>query len=194
MKSRMGFVLGDHQFLQPGTPGPLSRLDSPKRQIRGATPPTYLHGLVRESTTESRSAKALFKGEFCGHGEPTMTIFDVVIDGVEVIEIGAIPDSVAEEEGRNVVLLAARKPNGPWLALFRRAWEDAQAMLVDVKSPKIQPGEARRISQDILRGRVSIGFEYPCDADSPNAVSWMTIDVLEEGKRKPHCLVNAELA
>lgn len=194
MKPTQGFVLGDHEFLHPSVNGPLSRLEAPKRQIRGAKPPTYLDGLVRESTPASKAAKALFKGEFCGHGEPTMTIFDIVIDGAEVLEVGGVSDSEVEEDGRNFVMLAVRKPGGPWLALFRRAWEDAQATLADFTTAKVEPDEVGFISDDVLKGHVSIGFEYPCDADSRDAVTWLTIDVLEEGERKPVCVVDAALA
>lgn len=193
-KKPKGFVLGDHQFLHPSVNGPLSRLDAPKRQIKGAPPPSYLEGIVRESTPASPAAKELFKGKFCGHGEPTMTVFDIVVDGAEELEIAAIGDEQVDEEGRNVVLLAVRKPDGQWIALFRREWEDAMASLVEVRSTKVRPVEVKRFAEARLTGRVSIGFEYPCDADSRDTVSWLTIDALEPGKRKPICLVNAEVA
>lgn len=194
MTSEQGFVLGDHQFLHPSQSGPISRFKAPKRQITGALPPTYLDGLVRESTQASPAATALFKGKFCGHDEPTMTIFDVVIDGVESLEVGAISDEEVEEFGGNLVLVAVRKPGGPWLALFRREWEEAQAGLAEFQSAKVDDAQAAEISEDILKGRVSIGFEYPCDAGSRDEISWLTIDVLLEGKKKPMCVVNAEMA
>lgn len=194
MKPKPGFILGDHQFLHPDVNGPLSRFDAPKRQIRGAKPPTYLDGLVRESTRASPAAKALFKGEFCGHGEPTMTIFDVVIDGTDILEIVAVTDEEVDVDGPNFVLLAVRKPKGQWYALFRREWEENATALARAESAIVQPDEIDDGATDLLTARVSIGFEYPCDAGSRDDVTWMTIDALEDGKRKPVCVVNAELA
>lgn len=188
-----GFVLGDHQFQDPSEPGDLDRLDEPKRQILGAAPPTYLEGIAREATADSPAAQALFEGEFCGHGEPTMTVFDIVIDGSETLEIGLVPSADQEETGSNPDVLAVRKPGGEWIALFRGEWELAQQGLEGVARTPLTPEELEGMHPEIATGRVSIGFEYPCDATSRDEVSWLTIDLLMEGEEDPVCLVNAEL-
>jgi hypothetical protein len=120
-----GFVFGDHEFLHPSENGPLERIAAPKRQILGAPPPSYLEGIAREATNSSTAAKALRVGRFCGHGEPTMTVFDVVIDGGDIVEIGAIEDPGDSEQKRNLIALVARKPGSEWKTLFRREWEVA---------------------------------------------------------------------
>ncbi|MBL8759906.1 MAG: hypothetical protein JNL50_01255 [Phycisphaerae bacterium] len=185
-----GFVLGDHTFLSPGVAGPRSRLRAPKKAIRGALPPTYLDGLVRESSPKSPSASALFRGEFCGHGEPTMAIYDVVIDGQLDLEVSVI---APVDEG-NVPLMVARRPGGPWFALFRREWQDEQGGLIGVGQSPPTPKEIALFQSHIRQGRVSIGFEYPCDADSRDRVSWLTIDALFEPGAEPLCVVDAEMA
>lgn len=201
-----GFVLGNHQFFDPVEGSPGFRFDDPKKQILGAQPPTFLEGLVRESTKDSASAKQLLKGEFCGHGEPTMTVFDFVIDGAEELHIdGIFDDTLSEEEiigdedgnggGAGFVsLLAVRKPGGPWHIVFRREWESKQTMLEGVKAGKLSAAEAAKLSGQPLIGRLSIGFEYPCDATSRDSVTWMTLDILEKGKRKPMSVIDIELA
>lgn len=166
--------------------------DGAERQIRGAPPPTVLDGIVREATKSSAAAKALFKGEFCGHGEPTMTIFDVVIDGAEELDVSVIPNP--EDTGRNVIALVARKPGGPWVTLYKREWEEAQSTLEGVRPAPLTKAELAAVSSDVERARVAIGFEYPCDATSRDCVSWMTIDLLFATKKKPMCLVDSELA
>lgn len=187
-----GFVFGDHQFFGPSQNGPISRLTAPKKQIHTAPPPTYLDGYAVESTKKSKSATMLLKGKFCGHGEPTMTVFDIVIDGETELEISAL--SAPENPDANVPLLAVRKPGGKWFALFRREWEERSMMLEGVKQKAVSRKEAAVLDEETLRGEVSIGFEYPCDAGSRDDVSWVTIDVFSAGKKKPWCAVNAELA
>ncbi|NUQ53955.1 MAG: hypothetical protein HUU19_14825 [Phycisphaerales bacterium] len=185
-----GFVLGDHTFLVPGVAGPASRLRAPKKAIRGAIPPTYLDGLVRESSPKSPAAVELFRGKFCGHAEPTMAIFDLVIEGEQDLEVSVI---APEDEG-NVPLMVARRPGGSWFTLFRRTWEDEQNGLVGVRQSPPTKKEEALFRPHIRTGRVSIGFEYPCDADSRDSVSWLTIDALFEPGTKPLCAVDAEMA
>jgi hypothetical protein len=195
--AKAGFVLGDHQFLDPAENGPLSRFDEPKRQILGAPPPSFLDGIAREASKNSPAAKALLKGEFCGHGEPTMTVFDVVIDGEDVLDIAVRMDEEDEEDEEmeaNLPLVAVRTPGGDWVAIFRREWEEAQATLEGTPRTTLTPAEAAQLDPDMRRGRVAIGFEYPCDATSRDDVGWLTIDVVLEGERKPVCLVDAEIA
>lgn len=187
-----GFTLGDHRFLHPSETGPLSRFKARKRQIIGAPPPSCFDGLMREATPKSPAAKALFKGKFCGHGEPTMTIFDVVIDGEEFLEITALTDD--QDPSANLPCLAVRKPGGRWIALFRREWEESQATLEGVAPSPLTEAEIAQLNPDTGLGRLAVGFEYPCDATSRDCVSWMTVDALFDGNRKPSCLVNAELA
>lgn len=188
-----GFQLGDHRFLHPSANGPLSRLEAPKRQIIGAPPPAILDGIARESTKKSAAAKELSKGTCCGHGEPTMTIFDIVIDGAEDIEISWIPDQ-GIEEGLNPLVFVARTPGGAWVTLFRRQWEEAAATLEGITRKPLSTSEIKKIDDDSAKARVAVGFEYPCDATSRDTVTWMTIDVLLAGDRKPRTVVSAELA
>lgn len=191
-EQRVGFVLGDHTFLDPSENAPFSRLRAPKRQILGAPPPSYLDGIARQATPASPAARALLTGQFCGHGEPTMTIFDIVIQGVETLEIGAIPDPDAPAAGRNLPLLVARKPGSRWRILFRGDWEEARATLENVNIA-LSPAELASIGS-FGNGRAAVGFEYPPDATSRDTVAWLAVDVLLDGQADPACVVNAELA
>ncbi|MBL8763298.1 MAG: hypothetical protein JNM07_03390 [Phycisphaerae bacterium] len=195
-----GFRLGDHTFDDADSQGPdprfaaiLSGRPMPKpRQILGAPPPTYLDGFVRESTRRSPAAKELLRGRFCGHGETTMTVFDVVIDGQTELELDGIGNDEGDE--RNFPLVAARRPGGEWVVLFRRAWEESQETLMGIKRSKVSKAEMKRLTEPTPGVQISIGFEYPSDADSRDCVTWLTIDALFKGKSKPICMVNAELA
>jgi hypothetical protein len=192
-KKRSGFQLGDHQFQDPAVAQPLQRLSAAKRQIRGALPPMYLDGVARESTKRSPAAQMLLKGKFCGHGEPTMTVFDIVVDSEIELEVNVALDEMLSQ-GANPLVLVARRPKGKWVVLFRREWEENQVTLEGVRHKPLSKAEQKRFMDQPMVGQVSIGFEYPSDATSRDCVSWLTIDVLERGKRKPVCAVNAELA
>ena len=99
---------------------------------------------------------------------------------------------------REEVVIATKagmiRPKGKWVVLFRREWEENQATLEGVRHKTLSKAEQKRLMDQPLVGQVSIGFEYPCEATSRDCVSWLTIDVLEKRKRKPVCVVNAELA
>ncbi len=201
------FTLGDHTFvpLGPGEMDPkikwiLDGHDQPPkpRQIKGALPPAYFDGMVRESTPKSPAAKALHEGKFCGHGEPVMSIFDFVIDGVELFEVSAMFLEEDEDPSQmNGVVVALRKPGEKtWIPIYRREWEEAGQGLIGVKRKPISDKERRSLEENagqLQSCRVSIGFEYPSDTDSRDCVSWLTIDVAESGKKKPLCIVNAEM-
>jgi hypothetical protein len=196
IESPKGFVFGDHVFLDPMVNGPLSRFKKPKKQIYGAPPPTYLERIVRESSPSSRAATELLKGKFCGHGEPTMTVFDIVLDRAEYLQIAVLRDPDDPNLVLSYPLVAARRLLEPrrWVVLFRREWEGAQQTLEGVEVTPVTPEEAAALEENAHEGRVSIGFEYPCDATSRDSVGWIAIAVLLKDEKKPKCIVSAELA
>ena len=190
-----GFTLGDHTFLAPSEQASMDRWDAPKRQIVGAPPPACLDGLVREARPDSKAAAQLREGSCCGHGEPTLTIFDVVIDGQDEVEVSVIIDKKDTRQERNHLALVVRKPGTTaWTPIFRRAWEDRQETLSGVLFQPLTEQEQAAVSGDAMRARVSIGFEYPCDAGSRDEVSWVEIHALPQGADEPVCLISAELA
>lgn len=229
-----------------GTRGPESRHEEQPRQIRQAPPPACLAGMARESSRDSASAAVLMMGEFCAHGEPTMTIFDIVIDGAQVLEMAAIlddegeddegPEGVASGKGTrpaaaddeadedeadeeeddegddeddegmedepNIPLLAVRKPGtSTWYAVFRREWEERGEGLMELKRTALTADEVEQLDAESMElVRMSVGFEYPCDAASAEDVSWMAIDVIfeeadeeDEAPGEPRCIVSAEM-
>ena len=194
--AKRGFKMGNHVFLDPSVNGPLSRLRAPKKQIFGAPAPSYLAGLVREASKKSPAARELLKGRFCGHGEPTLTVYDVVIGVHEVLEISGVMDNRTLQDGDNPALVVVRVPEArsDWHILFDRSWSDGLRMLTGARQRRIKASEKRELEKNKGLARVSIGFEYPCDAASPDDVSWLAIDALVEGGRKPECVVNAEIA
>lgn len=189
------FRLGDHEFLPENAPAPLSRMEQPPRQILGAPPPSFLEGIARESTDASPAAAELREGRCCGHGEPTFTVFDVVIDGSDVVEVSAIADPDDPDRQRNLIAFAARNPaGGPWHVLFRREWEQRQMLLDGIGPETLSDEEAAQLEEDSAHAHVSIGFEYICDATSRDCVGWMAIDLYCEEEDGRGCVVDAELA
>lgn len=190
-----GFKLGDHQFLTPAEPSSIDRLDAPKRQIKGAPPPACLEGLVREATEASPAALDLLEGACCGHGEPTLTAFDVVIDGVDVLEVSVIIDREDKKLKRNFPAVVVRPPGTTaWTPIFRREWEDRQETLRGVAFTPLSAQEQGAVSKDVKLARVAIGFEYPCDAESRDDACWVEVHILEEGVDEVGTLASAELA
>lgn len=194
--AKRGFKMGNHVFLDPSINGPLSRLRAPKKQISGAPAPSYLDGLVREASKKSSAARELLKGKFCGHGEPTMTVYDIVIGEHEVIEISGVMDKRTMQDGDNPALVVVRAPEAgsDWHILFDRSWSDELKMLAGARQRRIKASEKRELEKNKGLARVSIGFEYPCDATSRDDASWLAIDALVEGGPKPGCIVSAEIA
>jgi hypothetical protein len=192
--AQSGFTLGDHTFADPSKALPIARGGKP-RQIRGAVPPTAFEGLLREAGPTSPAAAELRNGKFCGHGETTMTIFDVVINGQDVLEFSAITDEACEQGRGNAPVVVVRVPGEEhWTVVFRSAWEEGQQGLLGCERGALTAEESAAVRQPPGVGRVSIGFEYPGDARSRDDVSWLTLDFLPEGEAQPMCLIDAELA
>lgn len=143
---------------------------------------------------KSPAASELYKGHWRGHREPTITIFDVVIDGVDQVEVGAVQESEAAQENPNPRLLVVRKRNGKWMTLFRREWEESRRTLESIPPVALTEAEIARITPFEGLARVAIGFEYPCDASSRDCVSWIAIHALPNDEAEPVYLVDAELA
>lgn len=196
-----GWTMGDHQFFAPEQPGPLERMEMPPRQILGATPPSCFQGIVREAIADSPVNRLIRKGKWCGHMEPTFTAFDIVIDGHEEVEVSAILeppiDESAEEDPDDPPLprlIAARAPGGPWHALFRHEWAEQQNALRNITKAGCTPEESAQLDEATDPVRAAVGFEYPCDAESPDDASWMILDFLLKGEKKVVTVVHDELA
>lgn len=210
------FRLGDHQFISPEENAPQSRLEQKNRRpIRGATPPSHLMGVAVEARGDGPSA-ALMNGEFCGHGEPTFTVFDIEIDGSRELEIAIETDDELmldeeDEDGEEgeapIRRLLARSPgsDGPWTVIHDATWgvDDEGMRTFPWCPPRVEvdsDGEIEPVMTDDGEphlARLSIGLEYPPDAQSAGDVSWvvvmgMPIDVKDaEGV---FCLVDEEMA
>jgi hypothetical protein len=207
------FTLGDHQFISPEENAPLSRLDQANRKpIRGATPPAHLAGVAVEARGDGPSS-SLMNGEFCGHGEPTFTVFDVEIDGSRDIELAVETDEEIDEEemeeddeGPMIRRVLARRAgsDGPWTVLHDVTWgmdEEAGRTFPwcppepemddddDIQPVETEEGEAETF-------RVSIGLEYPPDAQSTGDVSWVAIVAVgtEQVGEEVFCVVSEEMA
>lgn len=194
-KTVRGFEFGNHVFLHPSVNGPLDRDRQPKKQILGAPPPTVLDGLVRDATKSSPAAKSLLKGKFCGHGEPTMLVLDVVIDDSPDVFIGGLTGKNAD--GQPVIeALAVRgvKDGSAWHIIFQPTWAEAQATLLNVKPMKLAPRHVAMFEASKVQASIAIGLEYPCDATSRDDVTWMTIDMLGRKDKSPICMVDTEMA
>ena len=197
------FTLGDHAFDDSGKAAPLSRLNRKNRRpIQNAAPPPFLSGFTRQPPT-SPAAAVLVQGTFCGHGEPTYTVFDVVIGMHERLDVVTFFDEDAEEEddaedGRSAaaVLVRPTGETGPWLVIYSEMWRDEGGDLYPPDSPEwktFDEEEERDVMETAEPSRVAIGFEYPSDADSINEFSWIAIDAWPDGhKGEPYVLVSVE--
>ncbi len=203
------FTLGNHTFDDSGKPAPLSRTHrQAKRPIPGAQAPPFLASFVREPAT-SEASKVLVQGTFCGHGEPTFTVFDVVIGGHERLDVvtffesepdpeGDDPDEDDDESGQDAAAVLVRPcgGSGPWLVIYSREWKDDYGDLYPPDTPEWHTFDAEE-EQDVMEtaqaALVSIGFEYPPDADSINDFSWIAIDAWPDGNEgDPFVLVSDE--
>lgn len=218
------FRLGNHQFISPEENAPLSRLDVEDRSpIAGAPAPAHLASCVREPDPEGPAA-VLFEGGWCGHGEPTFTVFDIALSGEDELEVAIETfddmeeDEAAEEdeEGPPVrrVLVRPYGSDAAWTVLHDILWG------LDEELGRVYPWCPESVIEDDdadiepvclddgtpERFRVSIGLEYPPDAQSVGDISWVTI--VATGESEPEfdseneddedggvfCLLSAETA
>lgn len=195
-----GFVFGDHQFYAPEERVPFKR-PARKGPIRGAPPPACFAGFVRPSTKASPAADELLKGEFCGHGEPTFTVFDVVLGGSDIVEVCV---EQGGEQGISLVLCRPDSPRGTppppadetpgaWRVLYDAAWLEQGEGLIGLEAGAAGAEQIARVNSQIERGHVSIGFEYPADTESAESVSWIAIHVRDPGGDETFEMVEAEL-
>lgn len=206
------FKLGDHEFnysYSPETDDPLSgMLQENRRPIRGAPPPNHLVGVAVESRGDGPSA-ALMNGDFCGHGEPTFTVFDIEIDGSREVEIAVEADDDVmldeeDEEGEEAELpirrLLARSPrsDGLWTVIHDETWVSGSypsfpSQVVKESDSEIEPVLTDDGEPELMR--LSIGREYPAETESVGDVSWVAVvakPVHGEDEEDLVCLVSVE--
>lgn len=198
------FRIGDHQFIDSSETAPLSRVNRKNRKpIANAQPPGFLAGFVREPAT-SEASSVLAKGTFCGHGEPTFTVFDIVIGGHERLDVATSfimedeDEGDDDEEGRDAALVMVRPcgTKGPWLVVFSEEWRDESGDLYPPDEPDLREldeddeADVMEVAQPAL---ISIGFEYPPDADALGEFSWLAIDAWpDDNEGDPYVLVSTE--
>lgn len=172
-----GFRMGEHQFYAPGEPAPLDRGDAVnKRPIRGAIPPVWLKRIADEADP-SGPGRFLADGEFCGHGEPTFGVFDVVLDGQSELELAFL-----ESESRMRVLARPARACGTWTLLHDSNWFEYSGGQPNLPSGRCvgdHPAAApfQTTSGETARFKVAVGFEYPCECTSESDVSWIAVAV-----------------
>jgi hypothetical protein len=177
------FRLGDHEFHDPDETS--SSIDAftvgyPRRPIRGAAPPSFLAAFAVEAAADGPAA-ALLDGEFCGHGEPTFTIFELALDGERNLNL-SVPLEAGDEP---TVLARPASGAGPWRKLF--------------SVPEVFPfsgcdagGEPPKPVADDqgqpIPLRAAIGCEYPSDASGVDEISWLAI-AIEYGPKRERAIV-----
>lgn len=185
--STQQFKLGNHVFGTGSKP--------PKGPLVGALSPSFIAAYTKVAT--GSASKELTKGKFCGHGEPTFTVFDIAINGSTELEVAAW---MGTSETDDPELLLARVPGvgTRWLTLFNQKWFAPTGNLNLPSTPEwidIKPGDERIDPEGLVIASLAIGFEYPSDAQNENDISWMTIDGWPQGhKGKPIVLVDVEVA
>ncbi len=199
-----GFRIGDHEFLEVGENAPLSRVNAKNRKpIARAEPPPFLTGFTREPAS-TLASKVLVQGTFCGHGEPTYTVFDIVINGHDRLDVVTFfagdeeDDDDPEAEGQDAVLVLARPcgVKGDWLVVFSEEWRDESGDIHVPDAPELHAfddEEEEEVSETAQPALLSIGFEYPPDADSLNEFSWLALDAWpDDHDDEPYVLVSTE--
>lgn len=199
-----GFRIGNHEFLEPGAEAPLSRTSAKRRSpISRAEPPPFLAGFTREPAT-SLASKVLVQGTFCGHGEPTYTVFDIVINGQDRLDVVTFfagdeeDDDDPEAEGQDAVLVLARPcgTKGDWLVVFSEEWRDESGDIHVPDEPELHAfdeEEEDEVAETAQAALLSIGFEYPPDADSLKEFSWLALDAWpDDHEDEPYVLVSTE--
>lgn len=167
------FRMGDHEFIEPGGSAPIDRMFATnKRPIRGAIPPHWLHGIAFEAVPTG-PARQLVDGAFCGHGEPTFGVFDIVMTGVPELEL-----ALSEEAGSRRIL--ARPAGGrEWVILHDSRWfAPSGGQNAPPTAPSAAAGSdiapCKNHAGKVSRFRISVGYEYPVECQSENDVSWVT--------------------
>ncbi len=166
-----GFKLGDHEFLVPGgAAAPLSRLTQKNRSpIAGAEPPSFIAEVCREAELNG-PVGALIDGSFCGHGEPTFSVFDLVVDGDPDVQL-ALPYEDNAEPAIMPRPGSAADDDG-WSHMIR-LHEHFDGFAFDGAGPSPQPVTDH--DGNIVTLRAAIGFEYPPDATSVDDITWLAI-------------------
>ncbi len=195
------FRLGDHTFnpddgtLMAGddVEAFLSRLEAPPKRILGAEPPSAFAGFCREAR-EDLVSSALREGACCGHNG-AYTVFDVVIEGEDVLEIlvlgeEGLDDEDGEFEAPVLVLARPRGSEGRWLVVFDPAWDSGGSPTNMPDSPRLVDTPVSLDDEDLAQvreqpGKLSIGFEYPSEATSVNDVSWIAVHALPADGEAP---------
>ncbi len=170
---RTGFQLGNHVFLPQGAPAPLSRLALAQRSpISGAKPPACLERVAQSGGPGP--TELLRNGEFCGHGEPTYSVFDLIIEGDRELEVSIIP---AEDGGTERFLARPAKRRGDWVVVYSRAWCSEGRLTGEVQTVPADAAEHAIDPSGHSRFRIAIGLEYPPDCASADDVTWIAVAV-----------------
>jgi hypothetical protein len=113
-------------------------------------------------------------GKFCGHGEPTYSVFDVVHDGERELQISI---SATEDKGTVRFLIRPAHQEKDWVVLFSRSWSDEarvpkgiEVVRAGESQPSVHPNGSSRF-------HVAVGLEYPPDCASENEITWIAIAV-----------------
>ncbi|MBC7835064.1 MAG: hypothetical protein H7Y88_08175 [Phycisphaerales bacterium] len=214
MVNPTGFRLGNHTFITPVENGDPDRVSQEDRApIEKAPPPGWLTGCVAKVDADDGPSMSLVSGDFCGHGEPTYTVFDIELDGSREVELvvhgeGGDSDDEDDDDGDDeadgdpgaVLLVLARRARskGPWTVLYDAAWLDGTGIAACPKVPELVAAEEVDFeSEEDERYHVAIGLEYPCDATSAEDVSWLTIvmtPVAGEGQGEIYSVADMEMA
>ncbi|MDB4944556.1 MAG: hypothetical protein JWP97_4090 [Labilithrix sp.] len=139
------------------------------------TPPDYLAPYARKPKKTGPSV-LLADGSFCGHGEPRFGVWDLAVDGSKELVV-ELP--LPEEEKRlwPVVRVASAKSTKEKVLAY-----DSRAVVSAAGSGAAsgKPTGTKGLACPSCTGRifqVSVGFEIPDDATSPEDTSWFALAV-----------------
>jgi hypothetical protein len=210
------FTLGDYTFTRDAANTITARQKAFKKlrpkggPIRGAKPPRAFAGIAVEATKDSPAAVNLLKGIFCGHGEPTYTVFDLKMPGAKKTGVCAIfqdPEDPWAADPKLVVLFEADEDGAPMegkkgRVIWRQEWGELLETLREIEAEEfdfeadVNEEDEDEVITIIGGGVVAVGFEYGADTFSEDDVTWLTIDVqfMDQPADEPVVMVNAELA
>jgi hypothetical protein len=136
-------------------------------------PPTYLAGKVRQPLPGG-PADLLRDGRWCGHGELTYQVFDLVLDANDTFMVRLRADGDESGEAPCVQLAT---PSGLAFLAYDSRKHLASVYYAEVDDePRLSSRHEYRCPQCKAQlFQVAVGFEIPQDSESADDTSWFAL-------------------
>jgi hypothetical protein len=136
--------------------------------------PDYIRQFARQPLKDS-AAELLINGNWCGHGEETYRVYDIADNDDFIFEV-QLPNIETEELFPKAVKVTSTNSNKQFLIYDTRKHPASFYSSPDYAEKKSEFDDI--YCCDKCSGRkfkISVGFEVPEDADSPNDTTWFAL-------------------